>query len=105
IPLRSPPKQKFLPCPVKSTARTLGAASMANAAARNSRPNSRFMVLAASGRAKLRNATDSRISRWMVGAALLFMAYLDVQAMDTNDIEIRIDNSRKLLFILNYSQG
>src|SRR5262245_47973703 len=59
---RSPPKQKFLPAPVSTTARTAGLRAHVSAAAMRSIPTSRLSALPLSGRLMVTTATAPRDS-------------------------------------------
>src|SRR5262245_13593126 len=74
---RSPPKQKFLPAPVSTTARTEGLRPHVIAAASRSIAICRFRVFDESGRLSVTSVTAPRLSTCTVGAdidvSLLFV--------------------------------
>src|SRR5580765_7307593 len=76
MPRRSPPKQKCLPAPVTTTARTFGSPSHCTAAWSRSLPMSRFNAFEASARLKVTVATWSRTST----STVLLMSDLREQA-------------------------
>ena len=70
MPRRSPPKQKWLPAPVRTTARTAALRAQVMAAASRSIAICRLSVLALSGRFRVTSATAPRVSTSILAAAI-----------------------------------